>query len=97
MAWRSPPVRFHSIQQSIVPRARSPSAGDAALGQQPLELGAAEVGIEHETGASRTRSSVPASASASQRAAVRRSCHTIARQSAHRWRGPTPPPSPAGW
>ena len=52
----------------------------AALAQQPLELGAAEVRVEDEPGAVRARGrGRRAAASSSQRAAVRRSCHTIAR------------------
>ncbi len=46
--------------------------------QEPRELRAAEVRIEHEAGGSSTACSWP-SAGAAQRAPVRRSCHTIAR------------------
>ena len=46
-----PPVRRQRIQLSTVPNARSASAVDAAFGEQPLELGGREVGVEHEPGA----------------------------------------------
>ena len=76
----SPPVRFQISQASIVPSARSADTGTSPSPQQPLELGAAEVRVEHEAGALRARGRArPAAASSSQRAAVRRSCHTMAR------------------
>ncbi len=50
VACTSPPVRFHRIQASIVPSASSSEDGNAAHRQQPLELGAREVGVEHEAG-----------------------------------------------
>ncbi len=46
----SPPVRFHSSHESMVPKARSASGLDAALGEQPLELGGREVRVEHQAG-----------------------------------------------
>ena len=78
---------------STVPNARSASAVDAALGEQPLELGRGEVGVEHQAGAARgSAARGPASRSSSQRAAVRRSCQTIARwQGIAGARGPTRP------
>ena len=84
VAMTAPPVRFHSSQESIVPRARSRVGLDAALGQQPLEPW-----CPRSRGRGRARSwSAPASrcparGSSSQRPAVRRSCQTMAR-----WRGP---------
>ena len=45
------PARFHSTQESTVPNARCGVGVDAALGEQPLELGGREVGVEHEAGA----------------------------------------------
>ena len=52
----------------------------AALGQQPLDLGGREVRVEHETGGgAHQRFERRRLGSSSQRAAVRRSCHTMAR------------------
>ena len=52
---------------------------DAALGQQPRQLGGREVRVEHEAGGAGAPGRWPAARSSSQRSAVRRSCHTMAR------------------
>ena len=51
--WRArrPPVRFHTTQVSMVPRARSGPAGTPPSVQQPRHLGGREVGVEHQPGA----------------------------------------------
>ena len=80
-----PPVSCHSSQVSIGADGEVLVAGHAAaalLGraEQPLELGAREVRVEHEAGGAGGpgRGARPP-ASSSQRAAVRRSCQTMAR------------------
>ena len=50
VACTSPPVRFQSSQESIVPSREVVGDRNVAFAQQPLELGTAEVGIEHEPG-----------------------------------------------
>ena len=62
-----------------MPSARSASARDAALGQQPLDLGAGEVRVEHEAGALPHERQVAGGGQLVAAAAVRRSCHTMAR------------------
>ena len=63
---------------------------DAALGEQPLELGGREVRVEHEPGGRPDEGEVAGRRrSSSQRAAVRRSCHTMAR-----WQRPAGAPVP---
>jgi hypothetical protein len=66
-------------QESIVPNAASRGTPPSLM--QPLDLRAGEVRVEHEAGALADERLVPASRSSSQRAAVRRSCQTIARWS----------------
>ena len=79
--WRTPRRRSGSRaarRRSCRGRDR-PTTVDRTLRQQPLELGAAEVRVEHRARCARGRDrGAPAPASSSQRAAVRRSCHTIA-------------------
>ena len=80
VACTAPPVRFHRSQESMVPKARSASASTPPSAEQPLELGAPRSrGRARGRCVARTRSRWPASASSSQRAAVRRSCQTMAR------------------
>ncbi len=50
VACTAPPVSFHSSHESIVPNARSALDLDAALAEQPLDLRAREVRVEHEAG-----------------------------------------------
>ena len=77
---RSPPVRFQSSHESIGAERQVGVDGDAALGEQPLELRCREVRVEHEARCARGRGEVTGRRrSSSQRAAVRRSCQTIAR------------------
>ena len=45
----TPPVSFQTSHESMVPNAKC-SSPSTALGEQPLELRAREVGIENETG-----------------------------------------------
>ncbi len=71
--------------QPGVDRAEHRRAGQRPLAQpvdvvkQPLDLGRREVRVEHEPGARAHEPLVPGGAQLSQRAAVRRSCQTIAR------------------
>ncbi len=74
----SPPVRFHNSQVSIVPRARSsdtPTAPSVSSHSNfvPLKYGSSTSPVRE-----RTRSRCPCASSSAQRAAVRRSCQTIA-------------------
>ena len=71
------PVSLQTSQASIVPKAAS--ARHAAVADQPLDLGAGEVRVEHQPGALAHELLVAGLASSSQRRAVRRSCQTIAR------------------
>ena len=51
-----PPVSRHSSQLSMVPNARSRTGFDAALVEEPAQLGGREVRVEDQAGTGRIRS-----------------------------------------
>ena len=67
------PVSLQTSQESTVPKARSPAAPRAL--EQPLELRRGEV---RDRGRGRCAARISSAGSSAQRAAVRRSCQTIA-------------------
>ena len=78
-----PPVSCQTSQESIVPNASSPRAralaGARDVVEQPAELRAREIGVDHQPGLlARSVRALPAARSSSQSGAVRRSCQTIA-------------------
>ena len=81
LRWRARrrPVRFHSSHESTVPKARSGSASTPPSRSSHSSLVAEKYGSSTRPVVSRTSGRCPASRSSSQRAAVRRSCHTMAR------------------
>ena len=84
VASTSPPVRFHSSQVSTVPDAQLRPDRHAAAAL-PAGVSSHSIFVPLKYGSStspvrwRTSGRWPAAASASQRAAVRRSCQTMAR------------------
>ena len=75
----APPVRCHTTQASTVPRARSGPAATPPSVRSHAILVAEKYGSSTSPVRSRTSGRWPAAASSSQRSAVRRSCHTMAR------------------
>ena len=73
------PVRFHNTHESTVPNARCSSASTPPSSSSHSSLVAEKYGSSTSPVRSRTSGSTPAARSSSQRAAVRRSCHTMAR------------------
>jgi hypothetical protein len=78
----APPVSFQISHESTVPTATSGPGSTPPTVNSQSNLVAEKYGSRTSPVASRTSGRWPASRSSSQRAAVRRSCHTMAR-----WRG----------
>ena len=78
VAKTSPPVRFQISQVSMVPRARSSDTGTPPSPSSHSNLVPLKYGSSTRPVRRRTRSSAPWAASSSHRAAVRRSCQTMA-------------------
>ena len=75
----TPPVRFHSTHASMVPTARSGVTATPPSPSNHSTLVAEKYGSRTSPVVARTIGSAPSARRASQRAAVRRSCHTMAR------------------
>ena len=79
VAWTRPPVRFHTIQLSTVPRATSGPAVTPPSVSIHSSFEAEKYGSSTSPVRSRTSGSAPSCSSCAHRDAVRRSCHTMAR------------------